>query len=78
MTGNNLLSKRRALGITGTVLCAQLKMSPGYLSNIEREVVVPSTEKLQQISDALDDLGDMKIKINELAAGCGWPVRAIT
>lgn len=51
--GNRIKQMRQTQGITGQNLAKRARVSPGYLSEVERGIPAVSIDKLSQIADGL-------------------------
>ena len=56
------------------MLAAKSKLNRCRLSNIERGYVKPTTQELERLHAALDELIRTKAVIEKAAAALGWPI----
>lgn len=73
MTVQELRSRRVAAEIPAMLLAAKAKINRSRLSNLERGYAQPTTEELESLRAALDQLIQAKSVIDQAANSVGWP-----
>jgi predicted transcriptional regulator len=73
-TAKEIRSKRAAAEIPATLLALKAKVNRSRLSGIERGYVQATSDELQRLQMALDELIEAKAILDRVAASMGWPV----
>jgi transcriptional regulator with XRE-family HTH domain len=71
MTVKALRARRSAEGIPGVAVCQRSGISRAKLSDIEREHVTATTEELQRIESAIEDIVCARQQVAKFAAQAG-------
>jgi transcriptional regulator with XRE-family HTH domain len=77
MMVKELRSKRIAAEIPATLLAAKAKVNRSRLSNIERGYAQPTSEEVQRLTCAFEELIDAKSAVEKTAAAVGWPIEEV-
>jgi transcriptional regulator with XRE-family HTH domain len=71
VTAKNLRARRAAEGIPGTAVCRRSGISRAKLSDIEREYVIATTEELERIEAAIEEIVRTRRQVAKFAAQAG-------
>lgn len=77
MTAKHLRTKRAAAGIPGYVVCRLVGISRAKLSDIEREYVVATSQELQRINGAIEQIIHGKQRLSKLATDAGLSLTGV-
>lgn len=77
VTPRNLRSRRKALGLSGRLVCGRARIGRTRLSDLEQGLVKPRPGELELIFQVLDDLATAKERLEQVAVEVGWPQAAL-
>ena len=73
LSAKDLRARRIAAGLAAELVAFKAGVERGRYSRIERQIITASSEEMERISAAIDDLACAKQRIEYYAASVGWP-----